>query len=194
MNFHAILHAPDDILNFGVPTNVNTRSDEMHHKKDKKSAKRTQKRPKTFDIQSLQRIEDHRVIEFGMEELAGRRCWDYYQGIGLPTISQNNEQHVDKQPKLSDQYPKLSGVKAHFYYGEEKDMWMYDLETEMKAKKKYKYTPQLVGSIGDVLAECDDYFATATIYSEYWESQGQFYCAAPQFGTNLCLMGYDTAG
>ena len=109
MNFHAILHAPDDILNFGVPTNVNARSDEMHHKKDKKSAKRTQKRPKTFDIQSLQRIEDRRVIEFGMEELAGRRCWDYYRGIGLPTISQNNEQHVDKQPKLSDQYPKLSG-------------------------------------------------------------------------------------
>ena len=53
VNFHGWLHVPDDILNFGVPSNVDTQSDEMRHKRDKKSAKRTQKRPKTFEKQAL---------------------------------------------------------------------------------------------------------------------------------------------
>ena len=46
MNFHGTLHVPDDIMNFGVPANVNTTSDEMHHKDDNKHSKRTaQARP-----------------------------------------------------------------------------------------------------------------------------------------------------
>ena len=51
-NFHASIHVADDILAFGVPTHVNTSSDESQHKPDKTAAKRTQRRPKTFDKQS----------------------------------------------------------------------------------------------------------------------------------------------
>ncbi len=60
MNFHGILHVPEDILNFGVPCNVDTISNEMHLKRDNKSAHRTQKRPKTFELQALRSIEDRR--------------------------------------------------------------------------------------------------------------------------------------
>ena len=49
-NFHAAKHVPDDILMFGPPHCVNSKSNEMHHKKDKNSAKMTQKRPDTFDL------------------------------------------------------------------------------------------------------------------------------------------------
>ena len=46
MNFHGMLHVPDDILCFGPPHTVNTMSNESHHKPDKKLAKRTQKKAK----------------------------------------------------------------------------------------------------------------------------------------------------
>jgi hypothetical protein len=71
-NFHSSKHVPDDILIFGPPHCVNTMSNEMHHKKDKKSAKSTQKRPKSFDFQCAVRVDERRVVEMAMEELKGR--------------------------------------------------------------------------------------------------------------------------
>ncbi len=71
MHFHGILHVPDDILNFGVPKNVDTASNEMHHKRDKKSASRTQKRPKSIELQSLNAIADRRVNDMGQMDLEG---------------------------------------------------------------------------------------------------------------------------
>ena len=61
-NFHATTHIADDILNFGSPHVVDTKSNEMGHKPDKGSAHRTQKRPKSFDIQSVQQVNDRRKI------------------------------------------------------------------------------------------------------------------------------------
>ena len=45
MNFHGTIHAPPAILNYGVPSNINSFANERHHKRDKKTAQRTQKRP-----------------------------------------------------------------------------------------------------------------------------------------------------
>ena len=39
MKFHAVTHLADDILMFGVPTNVDTGSSESHHKLTKVAAK-----------------------------------------------------------------------------------------------------------------------------------------------------------
>ena len=77
-NFHATTHIADDILNFGPLHVVNTKSNEMAHIPDKGSAHRTQKRPKSFDIQSARQVNDWRKIEMGMEELSGRPRWDYF--------------------------------------------------------------------------------------------------------------------
>ena len=38
MKFHAVTHLADDILMFGVPTNVDTGSNELHHKLTKVAA------------------------------------------------------------------------------------------------------------------------------------------------------------
>jgi len=48
--FHAILHIADDILNFGVPLEVDTGSNESGHKPTKTAAKLTQKQRETFEI------------------------------------------------------------------------------------------------------------------------------------------------
>ena len=81
MNFHGVLHVADDILNFGVPNNVDTKSDEHHHRDDKKATKRTQHRPESFDIQSLDRIVDRRAVQYGIAELNGAKRWEYTVGI-----------------------------------------------------------------------------------------------------------------
>ena len=81
MNFHGMLHVAEDILNFGVPNNVDTKSDEHHHRDDKKATKRTQHRPDNFEIQSMERIVDRRAVQYGIAELKGAKRWDYYKGI-----------------------------------------------------------------------------------------------------------------
>ena len=56
--FHATVHVPDDILMFGVPRNVNTKSDESHHKTSKSAALKTQKRAEMFDLQTANQMFD----------------------------------------------------------------------------------------------------------------------------------------
>ena len=178
MNFHGIKHVRDDILNFGVPSNVDTKSDEMHHKDDKKSAKRTQKRPKTFDIQAVGKIEDRRGIEFGMEELAGRPRWHYYKGF-------KHTETQDEAPRGVD-VPTLSGVEASFFFEAAQEDQMdqqlvYRLDTEMKSKHRYRYTPDLVALIGETLNACDPYLLCVSVFSELVMPSGQTYRAAPYF-------------
>ena len=55
MNFHGTIHVPEAILNFGVPSNVNTAPNKSHHKRDKKTAKSTQFRPDTIDVQTAKK-------------------------------------------------------------------------------------------------------------------------------------------
>ena len=81
MNFHGMLHVADDIINFGAPNNVDTKSDEHHHRDDKKATKRTQHRPENFDIQSLQRTVDRRAVQYGIAELGGAKRWEYSKGM-----------------------------------------------------------------------------------------------------------------
>ena len=96
MNFHGMLHVADDIINFGVPNNVDTKSDEHHHRDDKKATKRTQHRPDNFDIQSLQRIVDRRAVQYGIAELGGAKRWEYSMGM-----KRNNQR---KRPPVDDSF------------------------------------------------------------------------------------------
>lgn len=78
-NFHAAVHMADDMLNFGVPSNVNTSSNEMHHKPDKTAAVRTQRRPKSFDIQLAKQIHKTAVVSEALHEIAtGNQKWTYH--------------------------------------------------------------------------------------------------------------------
>ena len=52
VKFHAVLHLAEDILMFGVPMNVDTGSNESHHKLTKIAAKLTQKDIRTFEKQT----------------------------------------------------------------------------------------------------------------------------------------------
>jgi len=79
IKFHGGLHVWEDILNNGVPSNVNTRSDEKNHKSSKTSAKQTQRRPKTFDYQTAVRLHELTMLDIATEEIVNDKLpWDYF--------------------------------------------------------------------------------------------------------------------
>lgn len=170
MNFHGMLHVPDDILCFGPPHTVNTMSNESHHKPDKKSAKRTQRRPKNFTIQVANKIEDRRVIEMGIEELQGRPRWKYYSGYEHPKLK--------SAPESAS--PSLSGVKAKFFYCDIEEKFVYSLTTAMQRVKKYKFSQLLIDFITDIAMVVSTYQDNIFVHSEMIHD-GTIYRASPHY-------------
>ena len=78
IKFHGITHLADDTLNFGVPMEVDTGSNERGHKATKKAAKLTQKIAENFDEQTMRRLEEVQLLDLALEELNGNCIWDYY--------------------------------------------------------------------------------------------------------------------
>jgi hypothetical protein len=78
MKFHAITHLASDIFLFGVPMEVDTGANESGHKETKKAARTTQKNEKTFDLQTAIRLDQFRTCELAIEELKGRKLWEYF--------------------------------------------------------------------------------------------------------------------
>ena len=108
-NFHAALHVPENILAYGVPSNVNTMSNEMHHKKDKRAAKRTQRRPAKFDMQTAQGIYCNNLIDLAIEDTEGRSLWNYHEGHehdddddhpAVPAVQEKGDEFTLTGPKI----------------------------------------------------------------------------------------------
>jgi hypothetical protein len=79
MKFHAILHMWLDIYLFGVPSEVDTGSNESHHKVAKIAARLTQKNETTFDFQTCTRLDEFFVIDLALAELNNNlKLWDYF--------------------------------------------------------------------------------------------------------------------
>ena len=76
--FHCILHIAEDIMMFGVPMNVDTGSNESHHKPTKVAAKLTQKNVATFDEQTELRLVEFHIINLAMCEVNGNALWTYF--------------------------------------------------------------------------------------------------------------------
>ena len=92
VKFHACLHLMQDILNFGVPTNVDTGSNESHHKPAKAAAKLTQRDVKKFEEQTAIRLQEFHLVDLAMCELKELKNWlhfDATQKRGLDETSAN---------------------------------------------------------------------------------------------------------
>jgi hypothetical protein len=81
VKFHTVLHLAEDISMFGVPMNVDTGSNESHHKVTKVAAKLTQKDPTTFEEQTCNRLDDLHVLDLALQEMQGRALWHYEAGV-----------------------------------------------------------------------------------------------------------------
>ena len=78
--FHCILHMPEDMLAYGVPLEVDTKFNEMHHKPSKAAAALTQKDKKKFEEQVHNRLEEVHLLELADQEMEGRGVMHYYSG------------------------------------------------------------------------------------------------------------------
>ena len=100
VKFHSIVHMTQDILNFGVPMEFDTGSNESGHKSTKKAAKLTQKKEETFTKQDNIRLQEEHLLQLALyEEIHGRPVWNYSNGHQYP---------VEVAPNLG--LPRLGAV------------------------------------------------------------------------------------
>lgn len=82
VKYHSIMHMTEDILNFGVPMNYDTGSDESGHKPTKTAAKLTQKRAENHEHQVGVRLQELHCLDLAMEEIVNHRpLWCYFDEI-----------------------------------------------------------------------------------------------------------------
>ena len=83
LKFHTILHIWEDILQFGVPLEINTSFNESFHKPSKQAAKMTQKAADTFNYQTATRLVEFDLLDLAMAEIEfGLVPWLFYDRIG----------------------------------------------------------------------------------------------------------------
>ena len=185
-NYHATKHVPDDILLFGPAHVVDTRSNKMHHKPDKNSAKMTQKRPGSFDFQCAERVDDRRVIEMGIEELNGHPRWGYFMGFSHPNhpksdrLLDQTRKRARNSPKKQNNQPFTTGVKAVFRCNNEGN-FVYHVQSSMKRKQRYQCAAYVVDLIANLAAEVSEYTDELVVHSELDLPNGQKYRASPFF-------------
>ena len=162
MNFHGTKHVPTDILNFGVPMNIDTGPNERHHKRDKKTAKKTQRRPGTFDLQVALKIIYRRCIDLGMQELAGRPKWNYYEGF--------NHFDVSKEVNYAC---GVSGVRTDFWFDAEGKV-NCKVVSEMRHKKRFSFPAGTLDQVHQLLYSTEEYLSSVSVYTEYWVLDPKF--------------------
>ena len=95
----------DDILNFGVPMEVDTGANKSGHKPAKKAAMLAQRIEEKFNYQTAQRLQEMHVLELALAEIEGKCMW--FSGCcsdEFPAITNNS----DKQ--------STGGAKFKVYY------------------------------------------------------------------------------
>jgi len=96
--FHMITHLWHDIHLYGVPLEVDTGSNESHHKKTKVAARLTQKNEATLDLQTCTRLDEFSVVELALLELEGKPLWEYYSRME----NMRQEEEEDRQETDGD--------------------------------------------------------------------------------------------
>jgi hypothetical protein len=167
-NFHAVLHVPDDILNFGVPSNVNTKANEMHHKDSKTAAKQTQRRPETFDLQCGQRIHDLNVVDLGLQEIDGRPLWTYFGGYDHP------------EPEEKEQQVQLGGTRIEYFFSQPQNKHTYQVISKMKDKHRLRLGSELENFFKDLHQVLGDEQRILRIFTEH-NRWGQIFCGSPRY-------------
>ena len=157
MNFHSTIHATEQMLDFGVPENVNTRSDEMHHKRDKKSAKRTSKQAEFFDTQLANKIVHRKAVDLAKNEAKSRKTWKYR--------TQTYSAPVQESDHSETRHPQLTGARATFSLNDDGSLAM-KLHTNMKQPELYKYDDSTLNEIQILLGQLQGTVEVINVFSE----------------------------
>ena len=126
IKYHAVVHMVEEILLYGVPGEVDTGSNESHHKPTKQAAGLTQQREDTFDYQTAKRLAEFLVLELVMEEIEAGECvWEYFD-----RVSDVDEEDLGASTTNSDQLDGESDAEGLDEEAEEVDEEAEEVETE----------------------------------------------------------------
>ena len=185
-NFHGSTHVAEDILDFGVPINVNTSSNEMHHKPDKNAALRTQRRPQSFDMQCGNQIHIFLIILFALEEIQeGRNLWAYFNKAAdepreVTTTTDEEDDLDDNQQEELEPNVTLGGTRVEFVLDGVGKVPKYTVKSKMKDKKKFVFHQDLVLTLADILERLGPDVNELTIYT-YHKRHDQIFRGTPYF-------------
>ena len=154
-NHHGQKHLADSILDFGVPENLNTFDNERHHRPDKKTAQRTQKQADKFDIQMGQKIQECRAVAFGMEEIRGRRKWDYFRN-----------RQIDEAEVITPFEPVLAGAKWTVSMNKETGDVKVVSHSKSKSKLDRWSDEHIFEAMVELLCYCSDYLDEVHLHEE----------------------------
>lgn len=148
-NHHGSLHVGPMIVELGVPSNYDSFNSERHHKANKKTAQRTQKKPDNFNIQMARKIQERQAVELGMEEINGRKRWQYCNVGGFD--------HSDRDKGADPFDPKLTGVTVKMFKRPSTDEVVTLVVSKMKAKDKYKFDAATTTALVEILDFFSEY-------------------------------------
>ena len=171
MKFHAIIHLVEDIIMFGVPMNVDTGSNESHHKTTKVAAKLTQKDIKTFEKQTSDRCDDFEVLDLAEQERQGRPLWEYYDG------------YIHKDFVEKEEEDTIGGMMYHVFRDQETNLVRFDIKTRMAQKDDVAIDLQLLHYLEKLQNKLQTNVATfdkLQICAEHTRS-GQMFRAHPNY-------------
>jgi len=125
--FHMITHLWHDIHLYGVPLEVDTGSNESHHKKTKVAAQLTQKNEATLDLQTCTRLDEFSLIDLALLELQGKRLWEYYTRVQeiLPEEEEEESEDGDSETEEAWTVGTHIEVKMHMSEGSDDAVPMY---------------------------------------------------------------------
>ena len=161
MNFHGTIHVPDWILWFGVPSCLDTMPNEQHHKRDKRTSKRTNKQKGTFNSSVATKIVQRNSIDMAKEETDNCRQRCHYFELG--TMPKNME---GISPDAEGETPVLTGTRGMICRDRVTDEWVCGTGTKMRGKENFLYDDQTVVSMRAVAEYMSDYYEQIDVYTE----------------------------
>jgi hypothetical protein len=181
VKFHAILHLSEDICMYGVPMNVDTGSNESHHKRTKVAAKLTQKDPTKFEEQTCNRLDDLHVLDLTLLEMEGRALWDYEAGDPSTKANPGGVVPVNED-EVSDKN-RVGGTMFEVYKDELDQLLMRVAGQRKKKQSNYPCKDLdfllFVCSINEVLGQYTD-GGVLYVYSEH-HRHGLVFRSHPNF-------------
>ena len=167
--FHAILHIADDILNFGVPMEVDTGSNESGHKRVIANAKLTQKNHSNFEEQTEQRLTEIELLELAQQELEGRPLWEYFDG------------YVHQAQPVPKPEPNVTGGATYrVYMGEDGDCQVQSIRKSEGNSQELVMEDTLLRFIIGLQIAVKDHYKEVPLMT-YHKRSGQIFRAAAHY-------------
>ena len=163
--FHGVVHLADDILNFGVPLEVDTGSNESGHKVTKVAAKLTQRNEETFDEQTSIRLEEVHLLDMAKAELEGKFIGDYLDKTRNPPA-----QNTEKEETT------VGGSEYHFFFDNERQKYCACTTKKMDKKHEIAIEKDLIDFMGGLNLAVSHHVSSVTMQTLH-RRKGQIFRA-----------------